>query len=93
MLGGYLVGFFVLLLVKYLKVPKWAQGLMPMMIIPLLATLSIGLLMFFVVGVPIVWATEAMTDFYKDYKVLENSSLGQLSVGWLPLILVDQSIR
>lgn len=63
MLGGYLVGFFVLLLVKYLKVPKWAQGLMPMMIIPLLATLSIGLLMFFVVGVPIVWATEAMTDF------------------------------
>lgn len=63
MLGGYLVGFFVLLLVKYLKVPKWTQGLMPMMIIPLLATLSIGLLMFFVVGVPIVWATEAMTDF------------------------------
>ncbi|HFU6521650.1 TPA: PTS fructose transporter subunit IIC [Enterococcus hirae] len=63
MLGGYLVGFFVLLLVKYLKVPKWSQGLMPMMIIPLLATLSIGLLMFFVVGVPIVWATEAMTDF------------------------------
>lgn len=63
MLGGYLVGFFVLLLVKYLKVPKWAQGLMPMMIIPLLVTLSIGLLMFFVVGVPIVWATEAMTDF------------------------------
>lgn len=63
MLGGYLVGFFVLLLVKYLKVPKWAQGLMPMMIIPLLATLSIGLLMFFVVGVPIFWATEAMTDF------------------------------
>lgn len=63
MLGGYLVGFFVLLLVKYLKVLKWAQGLMPMMIIPLLATLSIGLLMFFVVGVPIVWATEAMTDF------------------------------
>lgn len=63
MLGGYLVGFFVLLLVKYLKVPKWTQGLMPMMIIPLLATLSIGLLMFFVVGVPIFWATEAMTDF------------------------------
>ncbi|EMF0107245.1 PTS fructose transporter subunit IIC [Enterococcus hirae] len=63
MLGGYLVGLFVLLLVKYLKVPKWTQGLMPMMIIPLLATLSIGLLMFFVVGVPIFWATEAMTDF------------------------------
>ena len=63
MLGGYLVGFFVLFLVKNLKVPKWAQGLMPMMIVPLLSTLIIGLLMFFVIGLPIVWATEALTEF------------------------------
>ncbi|MDT2758805.1 PTS fructose transporter subunit IIC [Enterococcus xiangfangensis] len=63
MLGGYLVGFFVLFLVKNLKVPKWAQGLMPMMIVPLLSTLIIGLLMFFIIGVPIVWATEALTEF------------------------------
>lgn len=63
MLGGYLVGYFVLILVKYLKVPKWAQGLMPMMIIPLISSLVVGLLMYFVVGVPIVWATEAMTSF------------------------------
>ena len=55
MLGGYLVGFFVLFLVKNLKVPKWAQGLMPMMFVPLLSTLIIGL--------PIVWATEALTEF------------------------------
>lgn len=63
MLGGYLVGFFVLWLRKNLKVPKWAEGLMPMMIIPLVSTLVIGLLMYFVVGVPIVWATESMTNF------------------------------
>ncbi|MBM7542819.1 PTS fructose transporter subunit IIC [Amphibacillus cookii] len=63
MLGGYLIGFFIKWLVKHLKVPKWAQGLMPMMIVPLLSTLIIGLLMFFVIGVPIVWATEAMTSF------------------------------
>lgn len=63
MLGGYFVGFFVLFLVKHLKVPKWAQGLMPMMIVPLLATLVIGLLLFFVIGLPIVWATEEMTEF------------------------------
>ena len=64
-----------------------------MMIIPLLATLSIGLLMFFVVGVPIVWATEAMTDFLQGLQGSGKFLLGQLSVGWLPLILVDQSIR
>jgi PTS system fructose-specific IIC component len=36
---------------------------MPMMIVPLLSTLIIGLLMFFVIGLPIVWATEALTEF------------------------------
>lgn len=63
MLGGYLVGFFVLWLRKNLRVPKWAEGLVPMMIIPLVSSLVVGLLMFFVVGVPIVWATNAMTEF------------------------------
>lgn len=63
MLGGYLVGFFVKFLVANLKVPKWAQGLMPMMIVPMLSTVIMGLLMYFVIGVPIVWATEAMTKF------------------------------
>lgn len=63
MLGGYLVGYFVLWLRNNLKVPKWADGLMPMMILPVLSTIIIGLLMYFVIGVPIVWATESMTKF------------------------------
>lgn len=63
MLGGYIVGFFVLWLKKNLKVPKWAEGLMPMMIVPTIASIVIGLLMFFVIGVPIVWATNALTAF------------------------------
>lgn len=63
MLGGYLVGFFVSFLVTNLKVPKWAQGLMPMMIVPVVSTIVIGLLMYFVVGVPIVWLTNSLTEF------------------------------
>lgn len=63
MLGGYLVGFLVKFIVNNLKVPKWAEGLMPMMIVPLLSTLIMGLLMYFVIGVPIVWATAALTSF------------------------------
>lgn len=66
MLGGYLVGYFVYFLVKNLKVPKWAEGLMPMMIVPLLSTLTIGLLMYFVIGVPIVLATNALTNFLEN---------------------------
>lgn len=63
MLGGYLVGYFVLWLKNNLRVPKWAEGLLPMMILPLISTLVVGLLMYYVVGVPIVWATEALTNF------------------------------
>ncbi|KWZ85142.1 PTS fructose transporter subunit IIC [Heyndrickxia coagulans] len=63
MLGGFIVGYFVLYLKNHLKVPRWAEGLMPMMIIPLISSLIVGLLMFFVIGVPIVWATKALTSF------------------------------
>ncbi|MBP3040649.1 PTS fructose transporter subunit IIC [Bacillaceae bacterium Marseille-Q3522] len=63
MLGGFIVGYFVNFLKNHLKVPRWAEGLMPMMIIPLISSLVIGLLMFFVLGVPIVWATDALTSF------------------------------
>lgn len=63
MLGGFIVGYFVLFLKNHLKVPRWAEGLMPMMIIPLISSLVIGLLMFFVLGVPIVWATDGLTSF------------------------------
>ncbi|MCV9885097.1 PTS fructose transporter subunit IIC [Metabacillus halosaccharovorans] len=63
MLGGFIVGYFVLFLKKHLKVPKWAEGLMPMMIIPLISSIVVGLLMFFILGVPIVWATDGLTSF------------------------------
>ena len=62
MLGGYLTGYFVLYLRNHLKVPKWAQGLMPMMILPLISTLVIGLIMFFVLGTPIALFSKKLTD-------------------------------
>ncbi|MFJ7727727.1 PTS fructose transporter subunit IIC [Neobacillus sp. NPDC097160] len=63
MLGGFIVGYFVVFLKNNLKVPKWAEGLMPMMIIPLISSVVVGLLMFFVLGLPIVWATNGLTSF------------------------------
>ena len=63
MIGGYLVGYIALFIKKNLKVPKWAEALMPMMIIPTLSAIIAGLIMFFVIGNPIVWATNALTNF------------------------------
>lgn len=61
MLGGFLVGYFLNFLKKTIKVPVWAEGLMPMMILPMVSTTIVGLAMFFVVGVPIVWISEWLT--------------------------------
>ncbi len=63
MVGGYLVGYIALFIKNNLKVPKWAEALMPMMIVPTLSAIIAGLIMFFVVGTPITMATKALTNF------------------------------
>ncbi|MBS4535643.1 PTS fructose transporter subunit IIC [Clostridium sp. D2Q-14] len=78
MLGGYLVGYFVNWLKKNLKVPNWAEGLMPMMILPLVSTIVIALLMYFVVGVPIVAATNALTEFLTNMRGTSNFIFGSV---------------
>ncbi len=82
MIGGYIVGYVALGIKKYLKVPKWAQALMPMMIIPTLASIIAGLIMYFVVGTPIVWATDGLTNFItgldQSSKVLYGFVIGAL---------------
>lgn len=62
MLGGYLAGYFVNFLKKNLHVPKWAEGLMPMMIIPFVASAVVGGFMFFVIGPPIAAASASLTS-------------------------------
>mgnify|MGYP003606455653 FL=1 len=71
MVGGFVVGYFIVWLKKLLKVPKWAEGLMPMMIIPTVSSVVVGILMFFILGVPIVWLTQALTNFIRS---MEGSS-------------------
>ena len=43
MVGGYLVGYIALFIKNNLKVPKWAEALMPMMIVPTLSAIIAGL--------------------------------------------------
>lgn len=63
MIGGFLSGYIALGIKTYLKVPRWAEALMPMMIIPTLTAIIAGLTMYFVVGTPIMWMTDALTQF------------------------------
>ena len=50
MLGGFLVGYTILLLKRYIRLPQSMQGLMPIMVLPVLSTIIGGLLMMTLIG-------------------------------------------
>ena len=64
-LGALVTGILAGFLMRWMSswsVPSWLRGLMPVVLFPLLGSLVIGLLMFLVLGQPIAWLMEALTD-------------------------------
>ncbi|MBM7461276.1 fructose-specific PTS transporter subunit EIIC [Rhodococcus coprophilus] len=62
LIGG-LIGGFAALWVAKIPLPSWARGLMPVVIIPLLASLIVGALMFMLLGRPLAAVTTGLTDW------------------------------
>jgi PTS system fructose-specific IIC component len=60
--GGVLAGF-VALWISGIKVPRWLRGLMPVVIVPLGASLAVGLVMFFLVGRPLANINTGLTEW------------------------------
>lgn len=60
--GGLIAGFAALWISGW-KVPQWFRGLMPVVVIPLLATLIVGLLMFLLLGRPLAAITAGLTNW------------------------------
>lgn len=60
--GGLIAGFAALWISKW-TVPQWFRGLMPVVIIPLCASLIVGLLMFMLLGRPLAAATTGLTNW------------------------------
>lgn len=60
--GGVLAGF-AALWISSIKVPQWFRGLMPVVIVPLFASLFVGLIMFFLVGRPLAWVNTSLTEW------------------------------
>lgn len=59
---GFLAGYLVLW-IKKVKVPKFVQPIMPIIVIPIVATTALGLFFIYVVGKPISWVFEHLTDW------------------------------
>ncbi len=64
-IGGLITGLLagvVALWISSFKVKRWLAGLMPVVIIPLVATFVVGALMYFLLGQPLANLTKAMQD-------------------------------
>ncbi|MFI6440780.1 fructose-specific PTS transporter subunit EIIC [Streptomyces sp. NPDC050759] len=59
---GFLAGYLVLW-IKKAKVPKFVQPIMPIIVIPIVATTTLGLFFIYVIGKPISWVFEHLTDW------------------------------
>ena len=75
-LGGYLAGYTALYIIRNVKVPSWARGLMPTLIVPFLASLSSGLIMVYIIGTPVGAFTEILTNFLRSMGTSSNLIMG-----------------
>ena len=60
--GGLIAGFAALWIASF-NVPKWFRGLMPVVVIPLGASMFVGLLMFLLLGRPLAAITSGLTHW------------------------------
>ena len=74
--GGLIAGF-TALWISRIAVPRWLRGLMPVVIIPLVASLVVGLLMFLLLGRPLAAITSGLTNWLSG---LSGSSVILLGV-------------
>ncbi|PWI15861.1 PTS fructose transporter subunit IIC [Streptomyces sp. Act143] len=59
---GFLAGYLVLW-IKKVTVPKFVRPIMPIIVIPIVATTALGLFFIYVIGKPISWVFEHLTDW------------------------------
>ncbi|MGY0501078.1 PTS fructose transporter subunit IIABC [Nocardia sp. FBN12] len=75
LVGGLVAGFAALWVSK-LPVPGWARGLMPVVVIPLLASAIVGILMFVLLGKPLAAVTNGLTDWLNGLSGTSAIALG-----------------
>jgi len=61
--AGFLAGYITQWLKSVIKLPKSLQGLMPVLVLPLLSTAAVGLLMIYVIGTPVASLMNALTSW------------------------------
>ncbi len=78
LVGGFLAGAMALLVKKYVKIPDTLRGLMPVMVIPLLATLSSGLIFYYIIGNAVAFINVSLTNFLLSMEGASSALLGAI---------------
>ena len=74
--AGFLAGYTVEFLKKSIKLPRSLAGLMPVLILPVLSTLIVGLVMVFVIGKPVSAINAGMTSWLSNLSGTNSALLG-----------------
>jgi PTS system fructose-specific IIC component len=76
--AGFLAGYVTRALATYIKLPQSFEGLKPVLILPLLSTLIVGLVMIYVLGPPVTAVLNAMTAWLNGMQETSAVVLGVL---------------
>ncbi|WP_040700881.1 fructose-specific PTS transporter subunit EIIC [Nocardia vinacea] len=77
LIGGLIAGFAALWVAK-LPAPQWARGLMPVVVIPLVASLIVGASMFIFLGKPLAAITSGLTNWLNSLTGTSALALGAI---------------
>ncbi len=64
--AGFLAGYVSKWIVENIKLPENFEGLMPVLVVPLLATLVVGLVMIYIVGGPVGYINDSLKHFLES---------------------------
>lgn len=76
LIAGLIAGYVVVLLKKVIKLPKSMEGLMPVLILPVLSTVIIGLIMVLVLGGPVKSINDGLASWLKGLQGTSAVILG-----------------
>ncbi|CAA2099316.1 PTS system fructose-specific EIIBC component [Methylobacterium bullatum] len=81
--AGFIAGYATHVLNTHIRLPRNLEGLKPVLILPLLATTITGLLMIYVVGVPVAAILAGLTDWLKGMQGASALVLGLILGGMM----------
>jgi fructose PTS system EIIBC or EIIC component len=81
--SGFLAGYIALWMREKIRLPRHFEGLKPVLVIPLLSTLVVGLLMIYVIGAPVRGIMDGLTHFLQQMGTTNAVLLGLLLGGMM----------